>query len=244
MPQYRKLYTKTTESLDVNDMPDDFTRLTWVLLPLALCREGRGLDNAAWIKAKIYPLRMDVTLEQIQAAVDWYADRGMIRRYSVSGRGYFFVPTWYEYQTGTNKEAPSPYPQPDIDLLQDNSRQTPDKLQTKVIEYEYESAYESNDLNGGDGNNDVTPFQEISAAVVEYTGIRELTGGAPKWVESIRELVEIGATPELIHDAVKLLRNKRYAITGPWSLRNTIVTLAGEQRGLQPEPIAKGYSHA
>lgn len=228
-------------------MPDDFTRLTWVLLPLALCREGRGLDNAAWIKAKIYPLRLDVTLEQIQAAMDWYAGRGMIRRYTVAGRDYFFVPTWFEYQTGTNKEAPSPYPQPPINLLQTNSGQTPDLIQTKVIEHESASEYESiKDLNGENDNEypgEITPFQEISAAVIEYTGISEFTGGPQKWVESIRELVKIGAKPETVRQAVLLLREKRYTISGPWSLKNTIVSLVGEQRGLQPTNPYAGYSH-
>lgn len=247
MPQFRKLYTKTVESLDMNDMPDDFTRLTWVLLPLALCREGRGMDNSAWIKSKVYPLRMDVSLEQIQAAMSWYAERGMIQRYTVSGRSYFFVTTWHEYQTGTNKEAPSPYPQPPTDLLQTNSRLTTDKEDSLSDEHESESVYESKDLNADDENetesDTITPFRQISAAVVEYTGIRELTGGAPKWVEAVRELVDAGATPEIIREAVKLLRDKRYTIAGPWSLRNTVVSLAGEKRGLQASNPYEGYTY-
>lgn len=42
MPKYRKLWIKTVESHDINEMPDDFTRLLWVLLPLGLDSEGRG----------------------------------------------------------------------------------------------------------------------------------------------------------------------------------------------------------
>jgi len=240
MPQYRKLYTKTTESLDINDMPDDFTRLTWVLLPLALCREGRGLDNAAWIKAKLYPLRIDVTLEQIQAAMNWFAERGMTQRYTVAGRSYFFVPTWYEYQTGTNKEAPSPYPQPPTDLLQTNSRQDTDKLPTRVNVDDYvnesESVFDSESLilNAENESLEITPFRRLSEAFVLYSGLPELTGGAPRWTEGIRDLVSIGATPELIEQAVQVLRDKRYVIGGPKSLHNTIINLLAEQRGLKP----------
>ena len=51
MPKYRKLHTKTVESLDLNEMPDDLTRLMWVLLPLALCREGRGLHSGAYLQS-------------------------------------------------------------------------------------------------------------------------------------------------------------------------------------------------
>jgi len=69
MPRYRKLHVKTLESLDMNDMPDDFTRLMWVLLPLALCREGRGVHHAAWLKSKLFPLRFDVTEEMVEASI-------------------------------------------------------------------------------------------------------------------------------------------------------------------------------
>ena len=122
---------------------------------------------------------------------------------------------------------------------------TPDKLQTKVIEHDYDYAYESKDLNADseveENGETITPFREISAAVVEYVGINEFTGGAQRWTESIRELVKVGATPEIIQNAVKLLRNKRYAITGPWSLINTTTTLVGEQRGIKPSDPYRGY---
>ncbi len=35
MPQWRKLHVKATESLDIHEMPDDFTRLLWVMLDIA-----------------------------------------------------------------------------------------------------------------------------------------------------------------------------------------------------------------
>lgn len=111
MPQWRKLHTKSLESMDINDMPDDFTRLLWIMMVLILDREGRGIDNPAWIKAKAMPLRTDVTLEMVQKAVDWYADRGMICRYDLDGRNYFLVPSWHDHQS-TSKEAPSIYPDP------------------------------------------------------------------------------------------------------------------------------------
>jgi hypothetical protein len=114
MPTWRKLHQKTTESLDVNDLPDDFTRLLWVLLPLGLDREGRGLDNPSWVKAKLMPLRTDVSLDQIAAALECFAGRGMIRRYQVSGRSYFAIPTWGKYQGDTSREAVSVIPPPPL----------------------------------------------------------------------------------------------------------------------------------
>ena len=112
MPKYRKLHVKTVESMDMNDMPDDFHRLLWIMLPLGLCREGRGIDNPSWIRAKIMPLRTDVTDEMIQYAMSWYANRGMITRYDVNGRDYFYIASFRKYQGNTTKEAESDYPSP------------------------------------------------------------------------------------------------------------------------------------
>lgn len=140
MPTYRKLYVKTTESIDLNDMPNDFTRLLWVLLPLGLCRDGRGVDNPAWIRSKIMPLRTDVELKQIAAALDWYEQREMIQRYEVDGRHYFCILSWSKYQSNTAKESPSNYPAPpkvkseseaSRELVQTNSEPSLDQVPTR-----------------------------------------------------------------------------------------------------------------
>jgi len=122
MPKYRKFHTKAVESLDINDMPDDFTRLMWVMLPLVLCAEGRGLDRPDWLKAKVFPLRFDVTEQMIAGAMDWYESRSMIRRYEVGGRGYFCLVNWHKYQGDTSREADSIYPAPPPVLVLSGSR--------------------------------------------------------------------------------------------------------------------------
>lgn len=147
MPRYRKLYTKTVESLDINDMPDDFTRLFWVLLPLALCREGRGLNSPAWLKSKLFPLREDINQERVGQALDWCIERGMIVAYSVDGRDYFYVPSFHKYQGSTVKEAESNYPAPP-----GNSGEGPDKVESR----------------SGVGKTKVVPDRSASASASEY----------------------------------------------------------------------------
>lgn len=120
MPRYRKLHTKILESLDVNDMPDDFCRLLWTLLPLIVCRDGKGIDNPAWVKSKVFPLRLDIPPERVGAAMDWFGDRGMIERYEVEGRSYFRLVRWTTYQGDTSRETASDYPDPP-DLVKSNS---------------------------------------------------------------------------------------------------------------------------
>jgi hypothetical protein len=141
MPKYRQLHTKIIDSFDFNEMPDDFTRVVWMLLTLILDSEGRGIDNPCWIKSKMFPLRYDVTDEQISNAFAWLAEREMIQRYSVNGRRYFCIPTFKDYQSGTQKEAKSLFPSPPR-LLQTNSGETPE--QVRVAESESESESESN----------------------------------------------------------------------------------------------------
>ncbi len=130
MPRYRKLHTKITESLDVNEMPDDFTRLFWVLLPLALCRQGRGISNPAWLKSKVFPLREDVTTAQVARAFDWLVGRRMVKLYTVDRRDYFYIPSWDRYQGDTSKEAESDYPAPPVES---NSIPTPELVPTNSI---------------------------------------------------------------------------------------------------------------
>lgn len=130
MPTYRKLHTKSVESEDINAMPDDFVRLLWVMLPLGLCQEGRGKDSAAWIRSKIFPIREDADLlERIRAGLDWFEDRGMIKRYEVGGRQFFHILSWHKHQGNTSKEAKTIYPPPPVPL-QSNSLPMPDQVQT------------------------------------------------------------------------------------------------------------------
>lgn len=127
MAQYRAIHTKITQSFDFNEMPDDFTRLMWVLLPLGLDKEGRGIFNTSWIRSKLFPLREDVTAKRISDAFDWMIARGMIVCYEVEGRQYFWVPTFKSYQR-TDKEAGSVLPSPE--LVQSNSGTTPELLRS------------------------------------------------------------------------------------------------------------------
>ena len=112
MPQWRKLHAKFVDSEDVNDMPDDFTRLTWAVMPIALDSEGRAQDDATWLRSKLYPKRRDVSLEMVEGAICWFAERRMIVRYQANNRHYFYVPTFKLYQGKTDREAVSVIPEP------------------------------------------------------------------------------------------------------------------------------------
>ncbi len=142
MPRYRQLPVKTLDSQDVHEMPSDSCRLYWVLLQLVLDREGRGLDNAAWLRSKVFPLRGDaVLLSDIESWMDFFAEHKMIERYQVNGRHYFYSVNFHRYQSGTEKEAKSELPAPPVDktdalptpeLLPTNSGVTPEELRVNA----------------------------------------------------------------------------------------------------------------
>lgn len=165
MPLWRKLHLKTTESLDLDDMPDDFHRLLWLMLPLITCREGRGMDNPAWVKSKAMPLRGSVMPDDVQQAMDWFESNRMIQRYTVAGRSYFAIVNWHKYQGDTSKEAASIYPSPDdedaTDLLPTSSGPTPDLLPTK---------------SASDADADAEE-KHVSSASADYQAIRQA------WIE-------------------------------------------------------------
>ena len=130
MPHFRKLHIKTVESLDVNDMSNDFVRLTWVLLPLKCCKEGRGMYLGSWLRSNLYPLREDVTSAMVMDAMSEFIQMGMIIAYSVGRREYFQIANWHDYQA-TSKEAPSPYPSPDTAQLNGKSGASPELVRSK-----------------------------------------------------------------------------------------------------------------
>lgn len=141
MPQYRKLYTKTTYSLDFNDMPDDFTRLFWVLLPCGLSSDGTCLAHPGYIRSKVFPLRSDVTDKMIYNALGWFSAHDMIRYYKVAGHEYLWMVNFAKYQGKTDKEAKSDFPpvpeavikctEPEPPPVQTYSRPTPELVQSE-----------------------------------------------------------------------------------------------------------------
>jgi len=134
MPKYRKLHACTLDSLDLAAMPDDFTRLMWLMFPLILSRDGTTLDHPHYLRSKLFPLRSDVSEEMISAALDWFIERGMVKRYKADERGYLYFPTFSKYQGDTKREAESTFPPPPAELVNPdcttNSRPTHEPVTT------------------------------------------------------------------------------------------------------------------
>lgn len=256
MPQWRKLHLKTVESLDINDMPDDFTRLMWVLLPLGLDSEGRGLDNPAWIKSRIFPVRTDVSLAMIEQAIMWYENRQMVQRYQVDGRQYFCLPTFHKYQGKTDREAESQYPAPpqeggddNENLLKSNSRVTQELVPSKSSS-DVDSDIDIDSIPNGIGDQSPEleksdgPRKQLMGIFNTETGIKMpfRKTDVKFWWSSIGELYkmvdyDVSLGEYLIKESVKRMREKRLDITSPNSILGYCRSILAEHNGAKPKVV-------
>lgn len=148
MPKYRQLHTKILDSQDFAEMPDHFTRLFWLLLIVVVDSSGRAVDNPAWLRSRMFPFSDDVSTAEVCDAIRWLANQGMIVRYQVGNRKYFYIPTFGNYQTGLEKEAKSAIPAPPVlsvtpELVESYSGVTPETRRALASASESESVNES-----------------------------------------------------------------------------------------------------
>lgn len=200
MPRYRQLHTKIVDSEDFTAMPGDFCRLFWVLLTIIVDSEGRGIDNAAWIRSKMFPLREDVSAAQITGAMDWLAGRGMVVRYQAKGRGYFYLPTFKQYQSGLDREAKSVIPAPE--QLPSNSGES----QEEVLY----SASASVFVSASDDVVVLDDFEKTRKVIERETG---LPGDGVNAIKAIDNLVANGCTEADIIAGIQWRKNEGKPIT-------------------------------
>ena len=187
MPKYRQLHTKIIDSFDFNEMPDDFTRVVWMLLILILDSEGRGIDNMDWIKSKMFPLRQDVTTRKLAQVFIWLESHEMIHRYSVNDRDYFYISTFKDYQSGTQKEAKSLLPSPP-EKLQRSSRE----VQEQVCVAESESESESESMAETNKNAPTPAYQfSIPKIIADATGLSAFPPKQYDRIEQIQCLLDV-----------------------------------------------------
>jgi hypothetical protein len=228
MVKYRQLHTKTVDSFDFNDMPNDFIRVTWLLLPLILDREGRGIYSMPWIKSKMYPLRNDVSTKQLQEAFNWLIDKKMIITYQPNGHEYFYIPTWKEHQSGTHKEALSLLPPPPDNV------QTKSDLNPKAVGV-LASASESESASVYESDPDLEDLHLYDDAFKAKTHIVNYT--IETAVKAFTEIKLSGATVEDMLNAIDEMVKKRYAISSPFSIiKPSIMSMNFRLRSVQKEP--------
>jgi len=253
MPKYRKNWTKTLDSFDFNEMPDDFCRVVWLLLPLIVDGDGRGIDLPAWVCSRMFPLRR-VEEADITRAFDYFTSRKMIVRYTVGGRSYFYIAHWTSYQSGTEKEAASVLPPPP-DKVESRSGVGPESVETKSAWNESASAYESVNASESDAPPAApvpptpepefvdTPFTRMSALVSNKIHLTRENTDPDMWDGAINQLVTDDITENDIDTALKYLRIKKMKIVGAQSIVKSCAIAKGDRlRNAEVPPDEPHYA--
>jgi len=248
MPKYRSIHLKITQSFDFNEMPDDFTRLVWVLLPLELDSEGRGIYDFSWIKSKVFPLRKDISERKIKRSMEWFFSRkdsetnlGMIEIYEVGNRQFFYIPTFKQYQRGLEKEAASILPAPQ--LVDTEAIITPELLPTKSrseAKAKSKAKAKSNENKEEEVRDDL-PHQVSEELIILFEKCSNIKRPPEqeelgKWITSLSEILSLGGTNDIINLACKELTQKKYVITGPWSIKKAVGVIVS-RRARQKNPL-------
>lgn len=72
---------------------------------------GRFDGRPAIIKNRLFPLKDNLTLKAVSAAINTLASAGIVALYEFEGKSYLYLPTWNEHQSVRAKR--SKYPSPD-----------------------------------------------------------------------------------------------------------------------------------
>jgi len=250
MPKYRQLHLKLLDSEDFNDMPDDFTRLCWVLLPLIVDSEGRGKCLTNWIRSKMFPLRDNITADQINGALKWFVLRGLVVDYiGEDGGYYFYIVNFKKYQTGSDKEGKSYIPTPPVtfqsmsvvttELLRSNSEVTQSNSESLVL-YCIES--ELNCIESEEKK--IFTFKDVEKALLQVLNIYPLPSTYNQHLDHVLDLLQHYGWDETIGRLTKAKDNwvsqknktngANYKITNPAWIDFAIT---GEMVGTQPKTI-------
>lgn len=72
---------------------------------------GRFDGRAAIIKNRLFPLKENLTIKAVSAAINMLASAGLVALYEFEGKPYLYLPTWNEHQNVRAKKSKFPAPE-------------------------------------------------------------------------------------------------------------------------------------
>ena len=127
MPRIRSVHPEICEDDRLPDV-SAYAERTFVRLWTHLDDEGRAVDHARLLKAKLYPLHDSMTAERVEKDLCELAQAGLLQRYEVDGKRYLCTKpkAWARWQKPRRKvESKLPPSHPP-----DNVRTAPDIVGT------------------------------------------------------------------------------------------------------------------
>lgn len=126
---------------------------------------GRFDGRAAIIKNRLFPLKENLTIKAVEAAVQRLANIGLVVLYVFEDKPYLYLRTWDEHQTIRAKKSKYPDPKPESICMQLQADEC--KCSRNPIQSESES--ESKHARGAKGENrpDLSRFSPFVGKTVE-----------------------------------------------------------------------------
>lgn len=97
MARMRTLKPEACSSESLCEVPRE-VRWTFATLWTHCDDEGRAVWNPRLVKAALYPLDDDVTVDVVVSDIEELAGVGAVCLYEVDGKDYLHVPSWHEHQ--------------------------------------------------------------------------------------------------------------------------------------------------
>lgn len=72
---------------------------------------GRFDGRAAIVKNRLFPLKENLTIKAVSAAINTLASKGLVSLYEFEGKPYLYLPTWNEHQNIRAKKSKYPSPE-------------------------------------------------------------------------------------------------------------------------------------
>ena len=117
MPRIRSIHPDACDSEKLASLSDSAERTLFRLLTHS-DDEGRGEDRTKLLAAKLYPLHDGKDADTVDADLDELQQVGLLVRYTVSGKRYYTIPTFKDWQ---NPRHPTPSKLPGPDEADDTS---------------------------------------------------------------------------------------------------------------------------
>lgn len=199
---------------------------TWLITHLDC--EGRTYGDPAVVRSLVFPRRTDITVEQMESFIQEWHDTGLIIWYEVDGEKYIYSPKFKLYQVGLNPDREAKSVIPTHEQVRSESgagqEQIPVKVKVSVNDNPNDKCEVEGELHSDE------PFYLFSKVFQKETGLPDMSGGVPRYIKSINEMIDMGAEPDDLKVAIAELRKKEYQIVSPGSCVNAVRNVIGKRK--------------
>lgn len=172
------------ESICVSDSIDQlswFEEVLFYRLIVSCDDYGRYDGRPAIIKNRLFPLKENLTLKNVSAAINKLASAGLVVLYEFEGKPFLCLPTWNEHQTVRAKRSKYPAPEDGVKTSEIICKQV--QADVPVIQSNTKSYSES------ESNTNATAFDQFWAVYPKKVGKEAARRAFAKVKVSVETLV-------------------------------------------------------